>query len=1206
MPDDFKVRVGTEANLTGFDRLSRSGQRTATDLKQAFAGMANAIDRQASSVAGLATRYLGAVAAIEMARRSFTQFASVDLQLRRLQVQAGATFKEVTSLMPMFEKASYETGNSVDELITGFDRLRERSHLTVQETAKLFPAVVSGAYAANVSITNMADALANMMTNFRISGTDAQRTMDILFKGTKDAGVNIGELSNAMPQLTAQMAEWGVTGNEGAAEMIGLLRALRDAFPGTGEAATALLRVYQRIGDPQLARYISRTPEGLRRELRLAQAEGKDVLAYWLQLIQQATAHGYDISQMGFRTRLAFETLIRAYPEIGRYIMQARDAQGQLNDAILKMRKGPQQSINELSAAWGQAKMAVGEYLVEQLKVQEGLKVTARTARALTIEGRLRELEKEQEAPPTGYRGEFIGERNQQIWELRRQLQLETMPNLVTPKTFEEWKKGNIKPEQLPPSVKAQMNQMGLPFEPIPEGFGVGGRRYREPEEPQPPRPGLSWLLTPRWAMTETEKKAYDEKQKKFQDWRQQQLDKAETRFQYQKKADENAAAEQEALAASTGQYPPARVEYPNYMTLRGIRDWEQQQQQQKQQERQEQQRQRLLEEGRRRQLQRQWNEQQGLPQKTSYTIGGTPLMTSPTWLLTLLQMAGLMSGKQQEEWEKNNKIGQQQIPIPSLITILKSLGLLSGSPAPATTPAPAVTTELSARRHPGETAEKPLDEERDMRVTLHDIRDILRRAFPTKGGGNGSTPTGTRTGEPDYENPSGPSGLGRPGPGGAQGPVGPATGRQAERIATAKAAMKDQLIKEGVPPANAEEASNLLAGQALAESGMNPRASHDSGTGYGIYGARLGRRDVMLSWMRSHGYPPDSLEGQARYMAHEAMSRNYPRTRAALMSAEPGSRVARTNVITREFEAPRVVNPRTGYVGRAAAVTGAATASQVQPGATGSSGDAVDDALKMEGLHERKDRDTIKQYLRTGGQGMDPAVVPWCAAFVSASLQRQGIKGAGNWAANYYQWGQAVKRGDIQKGDVIVSAGSGPSGTHVGLATGQMRDGQVEVLAGNVGDRVERTWKNIGSVVARRATPKMLARAQARTATAVQQQKAIAAPRPAEQQSVFESSQGQPWQPSEISGFENAMKMRSELERPIKLRFTREAGEQFQRTNIDYLLNSTLRKTWFNSPNDIGLAIFALFSAGIGIIMQVMDGGLPWLHLVASSMSTG
>ncbi len=78
-----------------------------------------------------------------------------------------------------------------------------------------------------------------------------------------------------------------------------------------------------------------------------------------------------------------------------------------------------------------------------------------------------------------------------------------------------------------------------------------------------------------------------------------------------------------------------------------------------------------------------------------------------------------------------------------------------------------------------------------------------------------------------------------------------------------------------------------------------------------------------MLRWLEANGYPPDSLEGQARYMAHEAM-RKYPPTRRILIGANPSDREANTNAITRDFERPRIVNRRSPLVGQAAGVPAA------------------------------------------------------------------------------------------------------------------------------------------------------------------------------------------------------------------------------------------------------------------------------------------
>lgn len=129
-------------------------------------------------------------------------------------------------------------------------------------------------------------------------------------------------------------------------------------------------------------------------------------------------------------------------------------------------------------------------------------------------------------------------------------------------------------------------------------------------------------------------------------------------------------------------------------------------------------------------------------------------------------------------------------------------------------------------------------------------------------------------------------------------------------RAAAAKGYMIDQLRREGVPEGNVEAAASMLAGQAIAESNLRPNLIHDGGTGYGIYGARLDRRSRMLAWLKENGYAANSLEGQSRYMAREAM--NDPRfraSRAALVAATRDNMASGTRILTRNFEAPAVDN---------------------------------------------------------------------------------------------------------------------------------------------------------------------------------------------------------------------------------------------------------------------------------------------------------
>lgn len=145
--------------------------------------------------------------------------------------------------------------------------------------------------------------------------------------------------------------------------------------------------------------------------------------------------------------------------------------------------------------------------------------------------------------------------------------------------------------------------------------------------------------------------------------------------------------------------------------------------------------------------------------------------------------------------------------------------------------------------------------------------------------------------------------------------------------------------------------------------------------------------------------------------------------------------------------------------------------------------GHAVDLAMSKLGEHERINRADIEQYLRTGGHGMDPVKVSWCAAFVGASLEQAGIKSipaqrGGNIATSYLRWGDSVNdKSKAQRGDVLVEnrgLSAGQTGGHLGMATGKVRmqDGrlQIQMVSGNFSNSVKTNWEDASEVSVRRA----------------------------------------------------------------------------------------------------------------------------------------
>ena len=111
---------------------------------------------------------------------------------------------------------------------------------------------------------------------------------------------------------------------------------------------------------------------------------------------------------------------------------------------------------------------------------------------------------------------------------------------------------------------------------------------------------------------------------------------------------------------------------------------------------------------------------------------------------------------------------------------------------------------------------------------------------------------------------------------------------------------------------------------------------------------------------------------------------------------------------------------------------------------------------------------DQANSFLHANGQQIDAAHTAWCAAFVNAGLKSVGIDGSGSAVATSFEkWGKAAGWGELKQGDIAVeSRGHAPGqpGGHVGFATGQTRTvngrTQFELLSGNQGGKVSRTWE--------------------------------------------------------------------------------------------------------------------------------------------------
>lgn len=121
-------------------------------------------------------------------------------------------------------------------------------------------------------------------------------------------------------------------------------------------------------------------------------------------------------------------------------------------------------------------------------------------------------------------------------------------------------------------------------------------------------------------------------------------------------------------------------------------------------------------------------------------------------------------------------------------------------------------------------------------------------------------------------------------------------------------------------------------------------------------------------------------------------------------------------------------------------------------PGTGGGLGgpEALGIARQYLGADEIRDPQKLSAFFREANIKIDPRAVPWCAAFVNASLASAGVPGTGSLAAaSFYKYGTPVDPKDVRPGDIAVWP------HHVAFTSSGVQDGSFSVVGGNQGGTV-------------------------------------------------------------------------------------------------------------------------------------------------------
>lgn len=304
---------------------ARSAQAEQTAREAALAA---ATQKRSAAVAAFAVRGAAAVGvAAYAAGRAYSNYADIEDRVAGIAINADKGVAAIQPTMQSLRTVAQDTKQSFDTVMTGLDTL-VASGRSLDESMSFLPSVALTAKASRAEIADIALTADAVGGSFNIAGDKMQQAFDMLVTGGKLGKFELKDMAQYLPSLAPSFAALGYKGTEGLGKLVAMLQTVRMQAGSSGEAATYLSNVLNKMYSEDVAKRFDKFGVDLPKALDKARREGKDVLEVFL-----------DMTQLALKGDLTKITKLFGDAEMQkgvRALVMLRDAQANFNAEINK------------------------------------------------------------------------------------------------------------------------------------------------------------------------------------------------------------------------------------------------------------------------------------------------------------------------------------------------------------------------------------------------------------------------------------------------------------------------------------------------------------------------------------------------------------------------------------------------------------------------------------------------------------------------------------------------------------------------------------------------------------------------------------------------------------------------------------------------------------------------------------------------------
>jgi hypothetical protein len=201
-------------------------------------------EQATADIKGYAGSFVGVAAAVEVVRRSINEFAQFERGMARIEMQTGATSRQMAHLGHSVDALARETGQSVAELQKSFQTFSAEMGSGGDDVIKMFEEVQKAAHAAGTSFDVMSRTAVTAVKTMNVPMGEVKGMLDVIVKDIPASAMQAWD--NVAPRILGIMRNLGSTGKEAVGQAAAAFGHLSTAMGSSQQAGAVFEQMFRK------------------------------------------------------------------------------------------------------------------------------------------------------------------------------------------------------------------------------------------------------------------------------------------------------------------------------------------------------------------------------------------------------------------------------------------------------------------------------------------------------------------------------------------------------------------------------------------------------------------------------------------------------------------------------------------------------------------------------------------------------------------------------------------------------------------------------------------------------------------------------------------------------------------------------------------------------------------------------------------------